>query len=194
MLDQLAHRTRQERAQPDTYGRIVPLPIDTSGDDSKADGGERDREQHAVLEDRVREIAERVCTDHGLELVHAEAAGPEGKPILRIFIDKPEGIGIEDCTVVSNHLSNWLVVENIAYERLEISSPGMDRPLKNLAAYQRFMGEQVHVKLRIALAGQRRFIGALRGASETQIELEVDGAVLKLDVSNIDVTRLVPNI
>jgi ribosome maturation factor RimP len=70
----------------------------------------------------------------------------------------------------------------------------MDRPLKTLAAYQRFMGEQVQVKLRIALAGQRRFVGALRSASESQIELEVDGVVLKLDVSNIDITRLVPNI
>ena len=140
----------------------------------------------------LESLIEATLAGLGYELVDMSMSTKSG--LLRVFIDKPEGIGIEDCTVVSNHLSNWLVVENIAYERLEISSPGMDRPLKNLAAYQRFMGEQVHVKLRIALAGQRRFVGALRGASDTQIELEVDGAVLKLDVSNIDVTRLVPNI
>ena len=140
----------------------------------------------------LESLIEATLAGLGYELVDMSMSTKSG--LLRVFIDKPEGIGIEDCTVVSNHLSNWLVVENIAYERLEISSPGMDRPLKNLAAYQRFMGEQVHVKLRISLAGQRRFIGALRGASDTQIELEVDGAVLKLDVSNIDVTRLVPNI
>jgi ribosome maturation factor RimP len=128
----------------------------------------------------------------GYELVDMSMSAKSG--LLRVFIDKPAGISIEDCTVVSNHLSNWLVVENIAYERLEISSPGMDRPLRNLAAYQRFMGEQVQVKLRVALAGQRRFIGALRGASDAQIELEVEGEVLKLDVANIDITRLVPNI
>ncbi len=140
----------------------------------------------------LESLIEATLAGLGYELVDMSMSAKSG--LLRVFIDKPAGIGIEDCTVVSNHLSNWLVVENIAYERLEISSPGMDRLLKNLAAYQRFMGEQVQVKLRISLAGQRRFIGTLRGASDTQIELEVDGAVLKLDVSNIDVARLVPNI
>ena len=86
------------------------------------------------------------------------------------------------------------MVENIAYERLEISSPGMDRPLKKLADYQRFMGETAHIKLRIALAGQRRFEGVIRSASDTQIELDIDGQLVKLDVANIDTARLVPSV
>ncbi len=140
----------------------------------------------------LESLVEATLAGLGYELVDMSMSSKSG--LLRVFIDKPAGISIEDCTLVSNHLSNWLVVENVAYERLEVSSPGMDRPLKSLAAYQRFMGEQVQVKLRVALAGQRRFVGALRGANESQIELEVDGEVLKLDVSNIDITRLVPNI
>ena len=78
------------------------------------------------IEERVREIAERVATDHGLELVHAEVAGPEGKPILRIFIDKPEGVTHEDCSAVSLHLGTVLDVEDFIHSAytLEVSSPG----------------------------------------------------------------------
>ena len=137
-------------------------------------------------------LLEATLAGLGYELVDMSMSVKSG--LLRVFIDKPNGITLDDCTVVSNHLSNWLVVENIAYERLEISSPGMDRPLKKLADYQRFMGEVAHIKLRIALAGQRRFEGVIRSASDTQIELDIDGQLVKLDVANIDTARLVPSV
>lgn len=140
----------------------------------------------------LESLLEATLAGLGYELVDMSMSVKSG--LLRVFIDKPSGITLDDCTVVSNHLSNWLVVENIAYERLEISSPGMDRPLKKLADYQRFMGETAHIKLRIALAGQRRFEGAIRSASDTQIELDIDGQIVKLDVANIDTARLVPNV
>ncbi|MHB1678367.1 MAG: ribosome maturation factor RimP [Sulfuriferula sp.] len=128
----------------------------------------------------------------GYELVDMSMSVKSGQ--LRVLIDKPAGISLDDCTLVSNHLSNWLVVENIDYERLEVSSPGMDRPLKKLADYQRFMGAKAQFKLRTALAGQRRFIGVICGASDAQIELDVDGEIVKLAVTNIDSARLVPDL
>jgi len=140
----------------------------------------------------LESLIEATLAGLGYELVDMSMSVKSG--LLRVFIDKPEGITIDDCTLVSNHLSNWLVVENIAYERLEVSSPGTDRPLKKLADYQRFMGEKAQVKLRVALAGQRRFVGVIRGASDTQIELDVDGQVIKLDVANIDIARLAPGL
>ena len=140
----------------------------------------------------LESLMEATLAGLGYELVDMSMSAKSG--LLRVFIDKPEGITLDDCTLVSNHLSNWLVVENIEYERLEVSSPGMDRPLKKLADYQRFMGEKAQVKLRVALAGQRRFVGVIHAANDTQIELDVDGQIIKLDIANIDVARLVPNL
>ena len=128
----------------------------------------------------------------GYELVDMSMSVKSGQ--LRVLIDKPEGISLDDCTLVSNHLSNWLAVENIDYERLEVSSPGTDRPLKKMADYQRFMGKKAQIKLRIALAGQRRFIGVISAANDAQIELNVDGQIVKLALANIDSARLVPDL
>ncbi len=136
----------------------------------------------------LESLIEATLAGLGYELVDMSMSVKSGH--LRVFIDKPEGITLDDCTVVSNHLSNWLVVENIEYERLEVSSPGMDRPLKKLADYQRFMGEKAQVKLRVALAGQRRFVGVIHSANDAQIELDVDGQLIKLDIANIDTARL----
>lgn len=128
----------------------------------------------------------------GYELVDMSMSVKSGQ--LRVLIDKPEGISLDDCTLVSNHLSNWLAVENIDYERLEVSSPGTDRPLKKMADYQRFMGKKAQIKLRIALAGQRRFIGVISAANDALIELNVDGQIVKLALANIDSARLVPDL
>ncbi len=137
-------------------------------------------------------LLETTLNGLGYELVDMSMSAKSG--LLRIFIDKQGGITLDDCTAVSNHLSNWLVVENIAYEHLEVSSPGLDRPLKKLEDFRRFAGEKVQIKLRMAIAGQRRFAGVIRGASATQIELDVDGQAVMLDFSNMDTARLVPDL
>jgi ribosome maturation factor RimP len=111
-----------------------------------------------------------------------------------VFIDQPEGISLEDCERVSHHLDNWLAVENVSYERLEVSSPGMDRPIKRWADYQRFIGRQVQIRLRMALAGQRRFMGTIVSSDERTLVLMVDGREMILDMSNIDQSRLVPEV
>ena len=140
----------------------------------------------------LESLIEATLAGLGYELVDMSMSVKSGH--LRILIDKPAGISLDDCTLVSNHLSNWLVVEKIDYERLEVSSPGTDRPLKKLADYQRFMGEKAQLKLRAALAGQRRFVGVIHGVSGAQIELDVDGQVIQLDMTNIDSARLVPDL
>ncbi|MEY3671663.1 MAG: hypothetical protein RI904_1320, partial [Pseudomonadota bacterium] len=79
----------------------------------------------------------------------------------RVTIDRPEGVRIEDCEQVSKHLSRVFEVENIDYRRLEVGSPGVDRPLKTEADYKRFVGERVEVKLREAVENQKVFSGLL---------------------------------
>jgi ribosome maturation factor RimP len=83
------------------------------------------------VEERVQAIAEQVAIDHGVELVHVEVAGPDNKPIVRIFIDKPNGITHEDCSEVSFHVGTVLDVEDFIHASytLEVSSPGLERGL-----------------------------------------------------------------
>src|SRR5258705_12853973 len=110
---------------------------------------------------RVQEIAERVAIDHGLELVHAEVAGPANKPIVRIFIDKPQGVTHEDCSEVSVHLGTILDVEDFIHASytLEVSSPGLERGLYKRADYERFAGSDAKMKTRLPINGQRNFRG-----------------------------------
>jgi ribosome maturation factor RimP len=84
-------------------------------------------------------------------------------------------------------------VEGIDYDRLEVSSPGLDRPLRKSADFQRFTGERVQVKMRVPLQGRKNFQGVLRGVSDSAIQLEVEGTVLSLDLAMLDKARLVPD-
>lgn len=126
------------------------------------------------IAERVEEIAGRVCIDHGLELVHAEVAGPEGKPIIRIFIDKPEGVTHEDCSAVSLHVGTTLDVEDFIHSAytLEVSSPGLERGLYKRADYERFAGKAAKLKSRIAIGGQRNFRGRIIGVEDESVIFE----------------------
>ena len=128
----------------------------------------------SFVEDRVRAIAERVALDHGLELVHAEVAGPENKPIVRIFIDKPDGVTHQDCSEVSLHVGTILDVEDFIHASytLEVSSPGIERGLYKLRDYERFAGNLAKVKTRKPINGQRNFRGRILG-------IEGDGVLLE---------------
>jgi ribosome maturation factor RimP len=123
------------------------------------------------IEERVREIADRVAIDHGLELVHAEVAGPENKPIVRIFIDKPAGVTHEDCSEVSFHVGTILDVEDFIHASytLEVSSPGLERGLYKRADYERFAGSKVKLRARRAVNGQRNFRGTLLGIEGEEV-------------------------
>ncbi|MEO8158070.1 MAG: ribosome maturation factor RimP [Betaproteobacteria bacterium] len=137
-------------------------------------------------------LLEKTVGALGYELVDIELAN-RGR-LMRIFIDKAGGIGVEDCAGVSNHLTRLLAVEGVDYDRLEVSSPGLDRPLKRPQDFARFVGEQVQVKVRLPINGKRRFVGKLQAVGEVGIELDVDGEMVSIAFSDIDKTRLVPNI
>ncbi len=141
----------------------------------------------------LHDLIEQTVTGLGYELVDLEMS-PKGRT-LRIFIDvidRDDGVGVEDCVIVSNQLSHVLMVENIDYDHLEVSSPGLDRPLKKAADFERFAGEEVQLKLRVPLNGRRNFNGVLQGLRDNKVCLLVDTGEVELDFANVDKARLVP--
>lgn len=125
----------------------------------------------SAIEVRVQAIAEQVAIDQGVELVHAEVAGPENKPIVRIFIDKPAGVTHQDCSAVSLHLGTILDVEDFIHSAytLEVSSPGLDRGLYKRADYERFAGSQAKLKTKRPIGNQRNFRGRLVGLDGDEV-------------------------
>ena len=110
----------------------------------------------------LNSLLESTLQGLGYELVDLELSN-HGK-LLRVFIDKPDGINVDDCVLVSNHISRLLAVEmDFDYDRLEVSSPGLDRPVKKEADFVRFCGEKAQVKLRVPLHGRRNLSVPLRG-------------------------------
>jgi ribosome maturation factor RimP len=123
------------------------------------------------LDPRVGEIIERVTARESMEFVHAEMTG--GKtPILRIYIDKPGGVTLDDCVAVSQRVSLILDVEDIIPHQytLEVASPGLDRGLYKEADYERFAGLPAHVRISEAIEGQRNFHGKLIGLQRERRE------------------------
>jgi ribosome maturation factor RimP len=104
------------------------------------------------------------------------------------------GITLDDCQRMTRQLQRVLEVEGVDYDRLEVSSPGLDRVLKKPADFRRFSGAVAEVRLRVPLNGRRRFVGVVRAASDAAVDLEVDGAVLSLAYVNMDKARLVPKL
>ena len=111
-----------------------------------------------------------------------------------MFIDAPKGISVEDCARVSNHLTRAFAVEGIDYERLEVSSPGLDRPLKRLEDFARFAGQQASLRLRLPREGRRRFEGRIAGVEAGEVVLEVEGKAQRFAFGDIDRARLVPEV
>lgn len=135
-------------------------------------------------------IIEQAVTGLGYEVVDFETS-PRGR-LLRVFIDAPAGVTVDDCATVSNHLSRLFAVENVDYDRLEVSSPGLDRPLKKAADFARFAGQEAQLRLRLPVNGQRNFTGVLAGVEDGKLRLESGGAALMFDLTQIEKARLVP--
>jgi ribosome maturation factor RimP len=138
------------------------------------------------------EILERTLPALGYELVDWESAARGG--LVRIFIDKPAGIDVEDCARVSNHLTHLFAVEQVPYERLEVSSPGLDRPLRKLSDFVRFAGEEVKLTLRESVDQAKRIKGVLRGVEGDSVLVDVQAGRRTIAHANIDKARLVPRI
>ena len=144
------------------------------------------------------QILEMTLPPLGYELVDWEMS-PKGR-LVRIFIDKPgdqndgRGVNVEDCVRVSNHLTRLFTVENIDYDRLEVSSPGLDRPLRKLADFARFAGEEAQLNLHELTDGARRWKGILRGLDGDNVLLETATGQKAIPFAAIDRGRLVPKI
>ncbi|MDH5455790.1 MAG: ribosome maturation factor RimP [Gammaproteobacteria bacterium] len=132
----------------------------------------------------------------GYELVDLEVRLGGKGGLVRVFIDKPDGIDLEDCEKVSRAVSAILDVEDPVpgNYNLEVSSPGLDRKLTKVEHFQRFEGQTVKVKMRFPIAGRRRFSGTLVSSDEENIVVEVDGESHSLPLKTIDTARLVPEV
>jgi ribosome maturation factor RimP len=151
----------------------------------------------------LRTLLEKTIDGLGYELVNLEF--PSRGRLVRVFIDKPEkagGVDVEDCAAVSDQLVRLLDVENVDYDHLEVSSPGLDRPMKKPADFERFAGENIRLRLRQPLNGRRNFQGKLLGIRDGKVTLRLDAddadksnaaGEVGLDFDNIEKARLAPD-
>ena len=138
----------------------------------------------------IENLIEQVVTGLGYELVDIEFS-PRGR-LLRVFLDIERGITVDDCATVSNQLQRVFEVENIDYDRLEVSSPGLDRPLKKLVDFERFAGEDVQIRLSLPVNNQRNFAGVLVGVRDGAVVLTTEKGEQVLPFEDIEKARLVP--
>ena len=143
------------------------------------------------------DLIETTVVGLGYELVEFETS-PRAR-LLRVFIDRPagvqaekSGISVEDCATVSSQLSRVFMVENVDYDRLEVSSPGLDRVVKKPEDFARFAGQGIQIKLRIPQGGRRNFQGELLHCKEGRVGLRLEKDDVELELNNIERARLVP--
>ena len=144
-----------------------------------------------TLAERVRPVVEGL----GYELWELEYSRSRGSGLLRLYIDAAEGITLDDCERVSRAVSGMLDAEDLVPGQytLEVSSPGLDRPLRTAAQFARFVGEQVFVEMLQPVEGRRRYKGPLVAADPATIEVEVDGRRHVLPVAGIRKAHLAPD-
>ena len=137
-------------------------------------------------------LIEKNVSKLGYELVDFEIIN-RGE-LLRIFIDKPSSITIDDCVDVTNQLKHILTVEeDISFDRLEVSSPGIDRVIKKLKDFERFKGEKVKIKTRSPIEERRNFKGILQGVEKDLILIEFNNGLVQIELENIEKARLDPD-
>src|SRR5438309_10995706 len=138
------------------------------------------------------ELLEKTLPPMGYELV-AWDMSPRSR-LVRVLIDKPRGVDVDDCARVSNHLTRLFAVEEIDFERLEVSSPGLDRPVKRLADFARFAGQEAELTLAAPVDGAKRIKGILRGTEGDDVLVETVAGVKAFPFVTIARARLVPAI
>ena len=150
-----------------------------------------------TVEERAAALARRVAAREGCELVHCEYVNQAGRWVLRLFIDRADGVTIDDCSVVSRQMSAVLDVEDFiphAYN-LEVSSPGLDRPLHSADDFRRFLGERAKVRTATAVRGRRRFSGLVSGVEGNIVTLEEPGGQrFEIPLEQVRSARLDPEL
>ena len=155
---------------------------------------QRGFDKRESLRERIAQLAEQIAEPMGAEVVLVEVKGAGARSIVRTYIDQPGGVGLDDCARFSARLSVLLDVEDwipFSYT-LEVSSPGLDRPLVKAADYRRFSGKRAKIRTRAALHGQRNFQGKLAGVLEEKILLEIEpGEKMALALKDIEKANLI---
>jgi len=148
----------------------------------------------AAIERQVTELVSPILSADGLELVMAEVRRESGGRILRLYIDKPGGVTLDDCVAVTREIGDLLDVslESIGPHRMEVSSPGADRPLVKPEDFTRFAGENVHIRLRKPIDERKNIRGILSAATADGIFIDADQQRLEIAFNNISIARLVP--
>ncbi|MBM0105285.1 ribosome maturation factor RimP [Steroidobacter sp. S1-65] len=149
-----------------------------------------------MLREQLGELLGPVVANLGYELWEIEYAPRAGGGLLRLYIDSPDGISLDDCERVSRAVSAVLdEADPIPNEyTLEVSSPGLDRVLRTRAHFERFNGERVKVEMIQQINGRKRFQGRLKQVGESEITLEMDGGEVSLPIEDIHRARLVPDV
>lgn len=141
---------------------------------------------------KVKEFADPLCESEGMELVHVECQRETGGRIIRLYVDKPDGVTLNDCTCISRQLIDILDVNldtNWAYN-LEVSSPGSDRPLGKPEDFDRFKGKTARIRTSVPLEGQKNFKGLLLGFYDGIVKLEVNAKTVAIPYREITKARL----
>lgn len=148
-----------------------------------------------MTSDELQRLLEPTVERLGYELVDLEVKLGGRSGIVRVFIDQPGGISLDDCEKVSLAVSALLDVEDPlpGHYNLEVSSPGLDRKLTKVEHFQRFTGETLKVSMRFPIDGRKRFRGTLVASDDESIVMEVDGESYSLPMATIDTARLVPD-
>ena len=130
----------------------------------------------------ITQVADDLCQGEGFELVHVEMVTWNRQTIIRIYVDKPGGINLDECADISRQLGDLLDVQlpDMGSYRLEISSPGPHRPLKKKQDFQRFKGSQIKIETRTAIQGRKKFTGILEQIQEDAVVIEVDGEQVEI--------------
>ncbi|MCG8551856.1 MAG: ribosome maturation factor RimP [Desulfobacterales bacterium] len=140
-----------------------------------------------VVEQQVQAIAESLIDSLGLELVHIESVVHNRQKFVRVYIDKPKGVGLDDCVAVSRELGDLIDIHiaDIGPYRLEVSSPGPTRPLKTKADFIRFQGERIKIETHEAMEGRKKFTGILEKINDDSVTIAFDGRSFNISGNNI---------
>jgi ribosome maturation factor RimP len=147
----------------------------------------------SVITGQIADLAEPILFELGFELVDVDYLSEHGRWVLRIYIDKAGGVTIDDCARISVELGDLIDIKDIVRHEyvLEISSPGLNRPLNKEADFTRVIGKKVKIKMKIPVNGRRNFSGYLKDVRDHEIYIEDEGGLITLPWPEIDKANLV---
>ncbi|WP_321495364.1 ribosome maturation factor RimP [uncultured Desulfobacter sp.] len=148
--------------------------------------------EFGAVEQQIQAVAQPLIESLGLELVHIECVVHNRQKFVRIYMDKPKGVGLDDCVAVSRELGDLIDIhiEDIGPYRLEVSSPGPNRPLKTRADFIRFQGERIKIETHEIIEGRKKFTGILEKTNDDSVTIAVDGRSFDIAGSNISRANL----